>query len=93
MINDNKKIKKYPNISNLSNEFGAMIEDFQGQLGIVAEQTSRIPHIDKKLERVEDNMEILKTDMELVKYGLRIKVDIVDFKALERRVATLESRR
>lgn len=70
-----------------------MIEDFQSQLVTVAEQTSRIPKIEKSIDSLKRDVDIIKTDLELMKYTLRIKVDISDFKALERRVALLESRR
>ncbi len=87
------KSQKYPNIESLSGEIGTMIEDFQGQVKLVAEQTSRIPVLEKKINNLTEDMEIVKTDLELIKYSLKRKVDIDDFQALEHRVALLESRR
>jgi predicted nucleic acid-binding Zn-ribbon protein len=36
---------------------------------------------------------IMKTDIEFIKHGLKRKVDVEEFAALEQRVATLERRR
>ena len=86
---NNKNVKtKVP--SGLSAEVGAMIEDFSDKLGIVAEQTGDIK---KKIVGLSEDMEIVKSDLELIKYGLKRKVDIDDFQALEHRVALLENRR
>lgn len=93
MVKKIKNTKTYPNISSLSSEIGTMIEDFTSQVKLVAEQTSRIPHIEKKVNKIEEDMKIIKMDMELVKYGFKKKVDVDEFAALEHRVALLESRR
>ena len=42
---------------------------------------------------VKKNIEIMKTDVEFIKIGLKKKVDIDEFAALERRVLLLEKRR
>ena len=42
---------------------------------------------------VKKDMEIMKTDIEFIKIGLKKKVDIDEFAALERRVLLLEKRR
>lgn len=76
-----------------STEVGTLIEDFTSQVKLVAEQTSRIPHIEKKVDKMEEDMKILKMDMELVKYGFKKKVDVDEFATLEHRVALLENRR
>jgi len=90
MADKNKKIK-VP--SGLSVEVGSMIEDFDSKLDLVLEQTGKIPKLEKALDNLSEDMEIVKSDLELIKYSLKRKVDIDDFQALERRVALLESRK
>ncbi|OGN08185.1 MAG: hypothetical protein A3J46_00920 [Candidatus Yanofskybacteria bacterium RIFCSPHIGHO2_02_FULL_41_11] len=87
------KSQKYPNIASLSGEVGVMIKDFQGQIKLVAEQTAEIPKIKNDLAKLVEDMKTVKSDLELIKYSLKQKVDLDDFHALERRVALLESRR
>jgi len=70
-----------------------MIKDFQGQIKLVAEQTAEIPKIKNDLAKLVEDMKTVKSDLELIKYSLKQKVDLDDFHALERRVALLESRR
>lgn len=81
----------------LSRDVGIMIEHFDDKLDLVAEHIS---HIAKKVDRIEkvvdyhtEAIEVIKTDIEFIKDGLKKKVDIDEFFALERRVALLESRR
>ena len=69
-----------------------MLEYIEDQVNIIAEQTSRIPEMDKKIGRIEEAMEVMKMDMELIKHGFKTKVDIDEFAALEKRVSKLESR-
>ena len=62
------------------------------KLGVLVE------HIDDKVslvaERImKENMEVMKTDIELIKHGLKRKIDVEEFAALERRVSLLEKRR
>ena len=42
---------------------------------------------------ISKNMEIMKTDIEFIKHGLKRKIDVEEFAALERRVALLEKHR
>ena len=76
-----------------SSEVGTLIEDFTSQVRLVAEQTSEVPKIKKSVDRLTDDMEIVKSDLESIKYTLKMKVDLDDFRALEHRVAILENRR
>jgi archaellum component FlaC len=87
-------------------EFGTVLEYIQAQVKVIAEQTGEIGGIKKGLDKVEkrlDNigvdvdaiktaMKVMKTDMELIKHGLKRKIDIDEFAALEKRVSTLENR-
>ena len=81
----NKKISK-----NL--EVGALLEDFNSKIELVAEQTSQIPSIKEKIDFMAEDIEIIKTDLEFIKGSLKKKVDVDEFSALERRVIVLESK-
>ena len=88
-----KKKQKISIPTGLPDQVGALIEDFNSKVDLVLEQTSEIPKIKKNVERLTEDMEIVKSDLESIKYTLRMKVDLDDFQALEHRVALLESRR
>jgi peptidoglycan hydrolase CwlO-like protein len=75
---------------------GALSEDFHSQVEAIAEQYG---DINKKLDghtemigSMKVDLEIIKTDVEFIKNSLKIKVDLEEFSALERRVALLEKR-
>ena len=120
-----KKKASKPSIRQL--EVGVLLEDFNSKFDLVAEQTSQIPGMNKKIDNlVEDmemvktdlgavktdlevvkvdmntvktelgavkvDMEVVKTDLGFIKNGLKKKVDVDEFAALERRVVSLESR-
>lgn len=81
----------------LSDQVGAMIEHFDDKLSLIAEQ---VGHVSKKADRIEmvvnhhsEDIEIIKMNIEFIKSGLKKKVDVDDFQALEHRVSLLESRR
>ena len=88
-----KKKQKISIPTGLPDQVGTLIEDFNSKMDLVLEQTSEIPKIKKNVERLTEDMEIVKSDLESIKYTLRMKVDLDDFQALEHRVALLESRR
>ncbi len=92
--NQNSKLK-VP--SGLSVEVGTMIEHFDGKLGFMAEQLGHVTKVaDQHTEILNyqtETLEIIKMDIEFIKSGLKKKVDVDDFQALEHRVALLESRR
>lgn len=52
----------------------------------------RIASIEEKLTSIEKNIEIMKVDIAFIKSGLKKKVDVEEFGALENRVAILEAR-
>jgi len=62
---------------------GVVLEHVDDKISLVAEQ-----HGD-----IQKNIEIIKTDIEFIKHGLKRKVDVEEFAALERRVSILEKRR
>jgi len=86
----NSKNKKVTVPDGLSDQVGAMIEHFDDKIGFIAEQLS---HVTEVVDKHTETLEVIKSDIELIKYGLKRKVDIDDFQALEHRVALLESRR
>ena len=88
-----KKKQKISIPTGLSDQVGALIEDFNNKMDLVLEQTSEIPKIKKVLDEHTRTLEVMKSDIELIKYSLKLKVDLNEFKALEHRVALLESRR
>lgn len=93
----NNKNKKIIIPDGLSDQVGVMIEHFDDKLEFIAEQ---VGYVSKKVDRIEtvvnhhsEDIEIIKMNIEFIKSGLKKKVDVDDFQALERRVALLESRR
>jgi hypothetical protein len=70
-------------------EVMALQENIDKKLTVIGEQFF---YIKEKLDKVSDSVEILKEDMQIVKYSLRQKVDLQDFQALEKRVIRLEKK-
>lgn len=96
MVKNDKKIKT-PVPVGLSDQVGAMIEHFDEKLSLVAEHVSHIDKevvgIKKTLDHHSESISIIQMDIEFIKAGLKKKVDVEEFTALEHRVALLESRR
>lgn len=76
---------------------GVVFKDFKSGLQLIAES---VADLQKQLAALRDmvaknseDIEIIKMDLEFIKTGLKKKVDIHEFAALERRVALLEKRR
>lgn len=78
--------------ANKNLEIGTLLEEFNSKFELVAEQTSQIPQMNKKIDGLAEDMETIKTDLEFIKTILKRKVDVDEFSALERRVISLESR-
>lgn len=81
-----------------------LIEHVDSNVGLIVEQHGEIKKdissIKKTLDshtemigRLAVDMEIVKTDIELIKHSFKKNVDIDEFAALERRVLLLEKRR
>jgi peptidoglycan hydrolase CwlO-like protein len=71
-------------------------EDVDGRVQTIGEQYGSI---DKKLDshaeaitEVKEDIAIIKMDIEFIKAGIKQKVDVEEFSALEKRVAILESK-
>jgi chromosome segregation ATPase len=82
---------------------GAAMEHFESGVGAIAEQYGDIKEtlgehgrkLDSHTEMIGSlkvDIEIIKEDVEFIKNSLKIKVDLEEFSALERRVALLEKR-
>ncbi len=83
---------------------GAMIEHVDDKVSLVAEQYGDIKKTLDNHTKILDNhtemigyvkmdIEVIKADIAFIKGGLKRKVDVEEFSALERRVALLENRR
>ena len=68
---------------------GILKEDFDSKLQLIGEQYGTIKEM---MGSLAEDMQIVKTDIEFIKGSLRKKVDYDEFQALEKRVATLESK-
>ena len=73
-----------------------LAEDFQPQTKLIAESTLGMQ---EQLEAIRDmvaqnteDIEIIKTDAQLIKQGLKRKVDTEEFEGLEKRVLFLEKK-
>lgn len=91
------KKKKEPGIRDEIRGLGVIIEHIDDKVSLVAEQYGDIKKtLDNHTEMIGSmkmDIEVIKTDVAFIKGGLKRKVDIEEFSALERRVALLESRR
>lgn len=71
-------------------------EDFDSKVQLISEQYNSIikklySH-DEKFALIEKNIEIIKVDIAFIKNGLKKKVDLEEFEALEKRVVLLEAK-
>ena len=78
-----KKEGGYNKVALELRRLSVVVEHVDGKISLVAEQYGDI----------QKNMEIMKTDIEFIKHGLKRKIDVEEFAALERRVALLEKHR
>ncbi|MBI2822923.1 MAG: hypothetical protein HYX74_11935 [Acidobacteria bacterium] len=74
-----------------------VFEDFRSSLQLIAESAADLQKQTSTLRDMiaknSEDTEIIKMDLEFIKTGLKKKVDVDEFAALERRVALLERRR
>lgn len=75
---------------------GAVVEDFKSTMQLIAESVSGVQEqltaIRDMVAKNTEDIETIKMNIEFIKSGLKKKVDIDEFSALERRVSLLESR-
>jgi len=71
-------------------------EDFDEKVKLLTEQydsiIQKLDSHDGKFASMEKNIEIIKVDIAFIKSGLKKKVDLEEFEALENRVALLEAK-
>jgi len=70
-----------------------LLEDIYSSVKVIGEQVSDLMHLKPMVESLVDDMQIVKSDIDLIKGNLKRKVDLEDFEQLEKRVSRLESRR
>lgn len=82
---------------------GILKDDFDSKVALIAEQYASIKetlasHTEtfashtKMIVSMKEDIEIMKVDIAIIKQGLKRKVDVEEFEALERRVALLEAK-
>ena len=78
-----RKAGKQPKKNNEVRYFSVLLENMRDDIRLIAEEQISI----------RKNIEIMKEDLEFIKQGLKRKVDLDEFTALERRVLLLEKQR
>lgn len=80
----------------IKRHMSALSEDFQGRIQVIGEQYGAIQKtLDSHTEMIGKmavDIEVIKTNVEFLKGGLKKKVDYDEFLALERRMSVLESK-
>ena len=82
---------------------GVLVERFESQTKLIAESISGLQQqliaikemVAKNTEDIQEmkvHMEIMRSDIEIIKQNLRRKVDLEDFETLEKRVMFLEKK-
>ena len=100
-VHTNTDVKRY--IGAIAEHFGGQVSAVAEQFGSLHEKldvhTSEFERVNKKLDvhtemigGIMEDVAIIKSDVEILKAGLRIKVDYKDFEALERRVRLVETK-
>jgi archaellum component FlaC len=67
-------------------------EDVRGLKEMVAQNTKDIRALKEMVAKNTEDIAIIKLDIEAIKQNLRMKVDLADFQALEKRVSQLEAK-
>ena len=65
-------------------------EDMNKKIDVIGEQFSYIAGKLEKIDKMEEDISTLKTDMKIVKLTLTQKVDVSEFKNHELRISQLE---
>ncbi len=83
-------------IDEIKRHFDVVREDFDSKVKLIAEQydsiIGKLDSREARLVSIEKNTEIMKVDIAFIKNGLKKKVDVEEFEALERRAAILEAK-
>ena len=81
--------EQYGDIKETLRKHGEKLDSHTDMIGGLAVDVAVLKE-DSKATRL--NIDVIKTDIEFIKSGLKRKVDVEEFSALERRVALLEKR-
>lgn len=71
-------------------ETGVLLEDINGKFDFIVKTTTELLSMKPVVQKLAEDMEIVKTDIEIIKGLLKRKVDMEEFEALTKRVAYLE---
>jgi DNA-binding ferritin-like protein len=76
--------------------FDVVAEKIEDKIALVAEQVAanieKLKEHDKRFDKIEDTLEVIKLDIEFIKNELKQKVSRDEFAALEKRVSLLEAK-
>ena len=76
--------------------FEVLLEEIQSEVHIIAEQsvahTEKLEIMDGRMDRMENDISVIKLDIEFIKNDLKQKVNRDEFAALERRLSLLENK-
>lgn len=80
----------------IKRHFDVFKEDLEDKIGILSEHvatnTEKLEEHDKRFNRIDETLDIIKLDIELIKNELKQKVSRDEFVALEKRVSMLEAK-
>jgi len=76
--------------------FDVVAEKIEDKIALLAQQvaanTEKLKEHDKRFDKIEDTLEVIKLDIEFIKNELKQKVSRDEFAALEKRVSLLEAK-
>jgi chromosome segregation ATPase len=76
--------------------FEVLLEDINGKFDFVAEHisghTTTLEKVVNKLDKIEEDVSVIKLDIEFIKHELKQKISRDEFSALEKRLSLLENK-
>ena len=87
MVEDTNK-----NVRMIAEQYGDITSDIDGIKSDIGGMKKTLDVHTEMIGKMAIDVEMIKSDVEFIKQGIRRKVDIEEFGALERRVALLEKR-
>ena len=76
--------------------FEVLLEEIQSEVHVIAEQSvahaEKMEIMDGRMDRMENDISVIKLDIEFIKNDLKQKVNRDEFAALERRLSLLENK-
>ena len=76
----------------ISEQYGSIKETLDAHTADITSIKGTLDYHTEMIGSIKEDVEIIKTDMEIVKNSLKRKVDIEEFSVLEKRVDALESK-